>query len=85
MEIKVKGQTKTINIGDSIKLVTGEIAKVTGDFGGGLIVRTDMDEIKVVEAKDIVDIIVMIVKELGLVERFIAWSRFLLNDKKKGK
>jgi energy-converting hydrogenase Eha subunit B len=82
MEILVKGVKKAVNIGDSVKLVTGEIAKVTGDFGGAVIVRTDTNEIRVVEAKDIIDIVVMLIKELGLIDRFLVWLKSKLGSKK---
>lgn len=75
MEITVKGVKKTVNVGDSIKLTTGEIAKVTGEFSGAVIVRTDTNDMRVVEPKDIVDIVVMVIKELGLIDRLIAWLK----------
>lgn len=75
MNITVKGVTKTVKIGDSVKLVTGEIALVTGSFGKAMIVRTDMNEVRVVEPKDIIDIIVEVVQKSGLFELFIAWIK----------
>jgi hypothetical protein len=81
MEITVKGVKKTVNVGDSIKLTTGEIAKVTGEFGSAVIVRTDTNDMRVVEPKDIVDIVVMVIKELGLIDRLIAWLKRKLTSR----
>lgn len=80
MEIFRNGQKKTVKIGDTILLKSGQTAKVTGQIdGNSVITKTDTGDMDVVRSSDIVDIIVMVVKELGLVERFIAWLKRKLN------
>lgn len=76
MEIEVKGIKKQVRIGDTILLKTGEMAKVTGQIDTrAIIATTDKGEVGVFAAADIVDVLVWVVRELGLIEKLIAWLK----------
>lgn len=82
MEVTIKGQQKTVTVGTKVRLDDGSIGIVTMDIGKSVIVKDDTGDFQVVEPARIVDIVVMVIKELGLIDRFIAWLKRKLTPSK---